>query len=43
MDVFEIGVFYSDSHHGGDRRKKSAQCFFGYNVFSGMLTMRSLM
>ena len=26
MDVFEISVNFSDSVHGGDRRKKSQQC-----------------
>ena len=28
--MFEVAIIYNDSHHGGDRRKKSAQCIFDF-------------
>ena len=28
LDTFEVSMHYADSGHGGDRRKKSQQCFF---------------
>ena len=30
LDTFEISMHYSDAGHGGDRRKKSQQCYFDY-------------